>query len=112
VILDSAVSEYCTGETFRPRCSGGRNDVVVILEARYGRMKFGRCVEEDPSFATMADNPRFIGCSADVKHVIDKQCSGESECDIRINDQNFENVRPCLPGLKMHLEASYACLKG
>lgn len=107
------VEEFCTGETFRPRCVGGRNDVIVMLTARYGRMKFGRCLEEEPGFASMMDNPRFIGCSADVKSVIDRQCSGQSECDVRINDQNFDGVKPtCFANLKMYLDASYMCIQG
>jgi hypothetical protein len=60
----------------------------------------------------MVNNPRFIGCSADVKHILDQKCSGLSECDVRINSQNFDGIRPCLPGLQMYLEVSYACVKG
>ena len=104
--------QFCTGETFRPRCVGGRNDVIVIISARYGRMNFGRCVEEEPEFSSMKDNPRFIGCSTDVKHILDQQCSGLSECDLRIPNQHFEGVKPCLTGLQMYLEASFACVKG
>jgi len=109
---ETDVEQYCTGETFRPRCNGGMNDVIVMIAARYGRMKFGRCVEEEPELAAIKDNPRFIGCSEDVKHVLDQQCSGFSECDLRINNQNFDGVRPCIAGLQMYLEASYVCVKG
>jgi hypothetical protein len=84
----------------------------VILDARYGRMGFGRCLEEEPGLAFVIDNPRFFGCSSDVKHILDQQCSGLSECDVRINNQNFEGVKPCFAGLQMYLEASYACVKG
>ena len=104
--------ELCNGETFRPRCSGGTSDVIIMLTARYGRMNFGRCLEEDPELSSMMDNPRFVGCSSDVKNILDQQCTGHSECNIRINDHNFNGVQPCLEGLKMHLEASYICIKG
>ena len=104
--------QFCTGETFRPRCVGGRNDVIVVLSARYGRMNFGRCVEEEPELDAIKNNPRFIGCSTDVKQVLDQQCSGLTECDLRINNQNFEGVKPCIAGLQMYLEASYACIQG
>lgn len=104
--------EYCNGETFRPRCDGGKNDVIIVLSARYGRMNFGRCLKKEPVFASIMDDPRFLGCSADVKDVIDRHCSGQSECDVRINDQNFDGVKPCYAGLKMHMEASYACVRG
>jgi hypothetical protein len=106
------VDEFCAGETFRPRCAGGKNDIIVMLAARYGRMSFGRCLVEEPEFAPMAKNPRFVGCFDDVKRILDQRCSGSSECDVRINDQNFEGIQPCFAGLKMHLEASYACVKG
>jgi hypothetical protein len=75
-------------------------------------MSFGRCVEEEHAFAAMAKDPKFIGCSADVKHILDQQCSGLSECDVRIINQNFDGIRPCYAALQMYLEASYACIKG
>ena len=37
-----AAFEYCTGETFIPSCEV--DEVVVIKEARYGRMHIGKCV--------------------------------------------------------------------
>jgi Galactose binding lectin domain len=104
--------ELCNVETFRPRCAGGKNDIIIILTARYGRMKFGRCIEEEPDFASMKDNPRFVGCSADVKRILDQQCSGLSECDVRVSSETFEGIKPCYAGLQMYLEASYTCIKG
>jgi len=106
------VEEYCAGETFRPRCAGGKSDVIVVLSARYGRMSFGRCLKKQAGLALVMDDPKFLGCSADVKDIIDRHCSGRSECDVRINDQNFEAVKPCYEDLKMHLEASYTCVRG
>jgi hypothetical protein len=84
----------------------------MIMAARYGRMSFGRCLVEDSGFAPMANNPKFVGCSDDVNHVMDRHCSGLSECEVRINDQNFVGIQPCLFGLKMHLEASFLCIQG
>lgn len=75
-------------------------------------MSFGRCLAEVAFFANMADNPLFVGCSEDVKHILDQQCSGLSECDVRVTDQTFDGIQPCFAGLKMHLEASYACVSG
>ena len=75
-------------------------------------MNFGRCVEEEPELDSMKDNPRFIGCSADVKHILDQKCSGFTECDLKITNQIFEGVKPCMAGLQMYLETSYACIKG
>ena len=75
-------------------------------------MKVGRCLHEEPGFAPMMDNPRFIGCSADVKSILDNHCSGQSECDVRINDQNFDGINVCYANLKMYLEAAYVCVQG
>lgn len=108
-----AIEQFCTGETFRPRCAGGKNDVIVTISARYGRMNFGRCLKQEPGFAPMMSDRRFFGCSDDVKDIIDRHCSGRSECDVRINDQNFDGVvKSCYADLKMHLEVSYVCVKG
>jgi len=104
------VAEYCTGEAFEPRCTG--NDVIVMLSARYGRMKVGRCVEEEPGFEPMLEDPRYLGCYTDVLDVISRQCSGRSECTLRVNDQNFANVKPCYANLIKYLEASYICISG
>jgi len=103
------VAEYCIGEDFQPRCSG--SDVIVMLSARYGRMKVGRCVEEEPGFEPMLQDPRYLGCSADVMDVVSGQCSGRTQCTLRVNDQNF-NVKPCYANLKMYLTATYMCISG
>ena len=104
------VHEYCNGEDFQPRCAG--NDVIAMLSARYGRMKVGRCVEEETGFESMLEDPRYLGCFADVLDVVSRQCSGVSECTLRVNDQNFDNVKPCYANLKMYLEATYVCING
>jgi len=83
-----------------------------MLSAHYGRMSFGRCIEEEPGLASVIDNPKFIGCSADVRHLLDQQCSGLSECDVRIPNQHFDGIKPCFAGLQMYLEVSYACIHG
>jgi len=108
--IDNTAPEYCNGEDFEPRCGG--NEVLVILTARYGRMRLGRCVEEEPGFEPMLQNPRYLGCSEDVLAVVSGQCSGRSQCTLRVNDQNFNSVKPCFANLKMYLEATYLCVSG
>jgi len=83
-----------------------------MLSARYGRMKLGRCVEEEPGFESMLENPRYLGCFTDVLDVVNRHCTGRSECTLRVNDQNFDNVKPCFANLKMYLEATYMCVSG
>jgi len=102
--------EYCNGEVFEPRCHG--NDVIMMLSARYGRMKIGRCVKREPGFEPMLQDPRYLGCSADVLHTLSASCSGKSECTLRVNDQTFNNVKPCYDNLKMYLAVAYICVNG
>jgi len=104
------VAEYCTGEAFEPRCHG--SDVIMMLSARYGRMKIGRCVRREPGFEPMLQDPRYLGCSADVFAIVSRLCSGQTECSLRVLDQNFDNIKPCYDNLKMHLEAAYMCING
>ena len=37
--------EYCETEMFHAECE--EDEVIIIQNARYGRMRFGRCVERD-----------------------------------------------------------------
>ena len=55
------VREYCNWETFLAQCKPGQ--VVLITSAKYGRMRFGRCLRKayDDS-----GNPLDIGCSEDI----------------------------------------------
>jgi len=104
------VAEYCTGESFEPRCYD--NDVIMMLSARYGRMKIGRCVKREPGFEPMLQDPRYLGCSVDVLNIVSRLCSGQTECSLRVPDQNFDNIKPCYDNLKMHLEAAHVCING
>jgi len=106
----NSVTEYCTGETFEPRCHD--NDVIVMLSARYGRMKIGQCIKREPGFEPMLQDPRYLGCSADVMDIVSRVCSGRKECSLRVRDQDFDNIKPCYDNLKMYLEAAYACING
>ena len=107
---DNEIQETCTGEVFESRCHG--DDVIVMLSARYGRMKIGRCVKKEPALVSIMEDPRYLGCSTDVLDIVNRQCSGRAECTMRVNDQNFNNVVPCYDSLKMYLETTYVCLTG
>lgn len=83
--------------------------------AVYGRMRISRCLtaeEVDELRSGFGDDPRYFGCSADILDLLDRKCSGKIECDIRVNDISFENIKPCLPGLVVYLEVSYNCITG
>jgi hypothetical protein len=84
-----------------------------MTRAVWGRMKTGRCVEIHPSFLeSHGKDPMFLGCHADVLPVADRKCSGKPECDIKIPDPEFDNIKPCYTGLTMYFEASYRCVRG
>lgn len=93
--------EYCDNESFEPHCQP--NESIVIVSAIYGHMKQGRCIE--------IDTPYF-GCETDVKHILEKQCSGKPTCAIEIDDDELTSTKPCSRGISVYLDAVYACVKG
>jgi len=97
------LGEYCHFETFNASCEHLPGHVVVMTSARYGRMKFGRCMREDHG---------SVGCSADVLPQLDRKCSGRPTCHVTIPDAALHNVHPCPRELMPYLEASYSCLPG
>ena len=109
--LEDVLKEYCMSEPFQPRCL--KNEVILMKSATYGRMRVGRCVtaeEVDAHRLLSGEDHRFLGCSADVLSLLDRKCSGTTECDVRLSDIAAENVKPCYPGLTVYLEVSYDCI--
>ena len=87
-------------EVFRARC--GRDEVVVMRSALYGRMRLNRCISVDMG---------YLGCRSDVLDLADQRCSGRRQCELRMPYPAFEATRPCLD-LQSFLSADYYCLKG
>jgi len=86
-----------------------------MKSAIYGRMKIGRCltaeeVDAHRSVVGVGEDPRYFGCSADVLPLLDRKCSGQVQCEVRMSDISAENVKPCFPGLTVYLEVSYTCI--
>jgi len=109
MVADSnALEEFCNYETFRPEC--WKNEVIVIEEAIYGRRRAGRCIEAENS--DLAEDPRYLGCHADVRDQLDAKCSGKKLCELRIPDPGLEQATPCVKSLKMFLEVRYSCVEG
>jgi len=100
--------EYCHHETFRPEC--WKNEVVVIQEAIYGRRRAGRCTKAENS--DLAEDPRYLGCHADVLGLLNAKCSGKKECELRIPDPDLDQTPPCVKSLRMFLEVRYTCVDG
>ena len=93
--------EYCYEEHFTPRCE--EQQVLVMESARYGRMRPGRCITNE--FGN-------LGCDADVVGILDKQCSGKTECDVRVSNNNINVDVNCNVQLLRYLEASFTCTPG
>lgn len=85
-----------------------------MKSAIYGRMRIGRCVTADEISALqkLEDTNSYLGCSADVLPILDRKCSGNNGCEVRISDISAEDIKPCLPGLVVYLEVSYSCISG
>jgi len=69
-------------------------------------------VKREPGFEPMLQDPRYLGCSADVLDVVSRLCSGRRECSLRVPGRNFDNIKPCYDNLKMYLETTYMCIEG
>ena len=56
------VREYCNWETFSAQCKPG--EVVLMTNASYGRMKYGRCISRTMDMDTK--RPHEIGCAESI----------------------------------------------
>ena len=100
--------EYCAYENFHPNCS--RNEVIVMSSAIYGRMNAGRCLQLGMA---VKQDPKYFGCSANVLGFMDGKCSGRSECNVRVNDQELLRQESyCYEDLMKYLETDYTCVSG
>ena len=72
-------------------------------------MRIPKCVKAE-EIETFGDDPRYLGCSADVSSVLDRKFSGKTECEVRVYNISDENIQPCFSGLKMYVEVSYSCI--
>ena len=104
------VREYCEWETFNASCSSStkgdviathEDHVIVIRNARYGRMHVGRCVTQ--SYGN-------IGCGADVTAELSRACSGRVRCSVAVI--SLYGRRSCPKDFTSYLEASYECIRG
>jgi len=94
--------QYCQWETFNASCTSQPDHVILMTSARYGRMRFGRCMREDHG---------SVGCSADVLPHLDRRCSGRRTCQLSIPDATLHANHPCPKELMPYLEASYSCIR-
>ena len=104
--------ETCQSETFRPRCLS--SETVIISKAIYGRMSdTGRCLQDEEDLPALRDDPKYLGCFADVFDVVSRRClHGRSGCEIRIPDPEMENMSPCYKHMSKYLKMTYHCVRG
>ena len=77
--------------------------MILALNASYGRMELGRCVDVDLG---------YLGCSADVLHIVDKFCSGRQSCQMTVPHSEMNRASQCHNQLTQYLSAEYTCVKG
>lgn len=96
------MQEFCQNEEFKATCAAD-DEVVVIGNATYGRMRTGRCVRRDYG---------YTGCSADVTSTVHALCSGKRSCTLRIPNAVLDELTTCPDDFKNYLEVSYECIRG
>lgn len=99
--------DYCHNEEFVADCRPqtditGKQHLVLIDQALYGRMAIGPCVKTDFG---------FVGCYNDVTSYIHSRCSGRSTCNVRVPDPVLDHTKPCNEDLKSYLEANFSCVE-
>ena len=88
--------EVCYFQTFRAQCPS--NQLVIMEQALYGRMKPGVCY---------TDTGDYDHCTVNVLAIGDKLCSGKQVCDIGIPNQEYEDSMSC--PIKGYFEGTYKC---
>ena len=94
-------TEFCLEQQLDTHCAS--DEIIVVDDARYGRMEQNRCVERDYG---------FIGCSTDVTDVLAGKCSGRRRCRVVNIGALFAASRVCPADLKSYLKADFSCIKG
>jgi hypothetical protein len=100
-ISSSVLQEYCDDKSFVPTCSAS-DEVIIMEQATYGRMRLGKCVPADHAFV--------LGCSADVLSFVEMRCSGRRTCSNVWRDVSVMGL--CESIYRNYMEATYSCIKG
>ena len=91
--------DYCAYSGFNVTC--GPHEVILMREARYGRMRSGTC----------GMTSHRVGCSDDITADMDKWCSGKQSCHVVIPIAELARGQSCPIDLMSYLEAAYDCVK-
>jgi hypothetical protein len=93
--------EVCNRELLNVSC--GRDEVVYVERALYGRMQLGRCVKQDLG---------YLGCEVDVTAYIRAKCTGRPTCNMRVPDDTLHDYKPCPIDTTSYLQLSHRCVPG
>ena len=110
VITLTLKGEFCLLEVFQPSCP--TSEAVIITQARFGRMKLGKCIEKEQGFESLLTNPQYLGCYVDVTKDLNDRCIGKRSCVVKVSDLSMEKKAPCSKNLMMYLEVEFRCLSG
>lgn len=96
-----AVEEFCDWEAVNVTCPDD-DHVIVVRNARYGRLRLGRCV---------AKNYGHLGCGADVTSRLEAACSAKRRCHLSVISLHG-TLTSCPSDLKAYIQLNYDCVKG
>ncbi|KAM4888402.1 protein eva-1 homolog C isoform 2-T2 [Thomomys bottae] len=92
----------CEGQELKLHCHESK--FLNIYSATYGRRtRDGNICSPEPQ-----QLPPFDCLSYSALQVLSRRCYGKQRCTILVNNYHFG--RPCLPGVKMYLTVTYACV--
>jgi len=92
----------CKWQAFEVDC--GRDSVVFIDRALFGRMRLGSCLTE--GFG-------HVGCVADVGPLIERRCAGRHDCHVQLPDVELDrSAHGCPADLLSYLEVEFHCQIG
>ena len=81
----------------------GQSEAIVMVTARYGRMRLGPCVKGDYG---------VLGCETNVLPYIDSRCSGRPACTLSLPDTVLHEAGSCPDEFSSYLKVTYSCVKG
>lgn len=97
----STVEEFCDWETINASCPEP-DQVLIIRQARYGRLRLGRCV---------AKNYGHLGCGTDVTSLLERMCSARRSCQLSVISLHGTPTT-CPSDLKAYVQLTYDCVTG
>ena len=96
-----ATIETCTAETIHLTCP--EQELIVIKKAELGRMESGTCIHSN----------RYIGCTNDIRYLMDEMCSGKESCQSIMPSREMKQAnKECEDFLEIYLRLDYICIKG